>query len=125
MTLAEKQIATTTDLADTATRFKALGDPTRLRIYQFLRAQDTPVALDDDGGVRPVAGPTVGDVCCHVTGKERVTSTISEHLKELRLAGLIVMERRGKNMICAVNPAETALLGMFFTQKPDPDEVCC
>ncbi len=126
MTPAEKQItAAAADLADTATKFKALGDPTRLRIYQFLRAQNAPVAVEDDGSVRPVAGPTVGDVCCHVTGKERVTSTISEHLKELRLAGLIVMERRGKNMICAANPAETAHLGMFFTQEPEPDEDCC
>ncbi|MBC7807136.1 MAG: winged helix-turn-helix transcriptional regulator [Akkermansiaceae bacterium] len=125
MTPAEKPIDAIIDLADTATKFKALGDPTRLRIYQFLRGQDAPIAVDDDGGVRPVSGPTVGEVCCHITGRERITSTISEHLKELRLAGLIVMERRGKNMICAVNPAETILLGMFFNQEPASGEECC
>lgn len=125
MTPAEKQIEPMVDLTDTANKFKALGDPTRLRIYQFLRSQNVPIAVDDDGGVRPVSGPTVGEVCCHITGKERITSTISEHLKELRVAGLIVMERRGKNMICAVNPAETSLLGMFFHQEPISGEDCC
>lgn len=125
MTPAEKQIEPMVDLVDTASKFKALGDPTRLRIYQFLRSQNVPIAVDDDGGVRPVSGPTVGEVCCHITGKERITSTISEHLKELRVAGLIVMERRGKNMICAVNPVETSLLGMFFNQEPIPGEDCC
>lgn len=125
MTPAEKQVAVPEDLTDTASKFKALGDPTRLRIYQFLRGQDAPIAVDEDGGVRPMSGPTVGEVCCHITGRERITSTISEHLKELRLAGLIVMERRGKNMICAVNPAETSALGAFFAQEPTPGEDCC
>lgn len=122
---AEKQPAQTLDLADTAAKFKALGDPTRLHIYQFLRGQDLPIAVDEEGGVRPVSGPTVGEVCCHITGRERITSTISEHLKELRLAGLIVMERRGKNMICAVNPAETTLLATFFGQPPAAGDDCC
>ena len=125
MTPAEKQITASIDLDDTASKFKALGDPTRLRIYQFLRGQNAPIAVDEDGGVRPVSGPTVGEVCCHITGRERITSTISEHLKELRVAGLIVMERRGKNMICAVNPAETALLGMFFSREPVSGNGCC
>ncbi len=87
-----------------AAMFKALGDPTRLRIFEFLRAQCCPVAVEGDtGDVRPVAGPTVGEVCCNVTGATTITSTVSFHLKELRQAGLIKMERRGKNMICGVN----------------------
>src|SRR4051794_14951353 len=90
---------------EVATMLKALGEPTRLRVFQFLRACCCPVAVDDETGeVRPVTGPTVGEVCCHITGRERITSTISEHLKDLRIAGVIMMERRGKHMICAVNP---------------------
>ena len=69
--------------------FKALGDPTRLRIFDFLRSCCCPVAVEEGGDVRPVDGPTVGEVCCRVTGAERINSTISHHLKELRLAGLI------------------------------------
>ncbi|MBC8141191.1 MAG: helix-turn-helix transcriptional regulator [Armatimonadetes bacterium] len=128
MTPSPKQIAAPAgsgDLREIAALFKALGDPTRLRIYQFLRAQVAPIAVDESGEVRPVSGPTVGEVCCHVTGKERVSSTISEHLKELRIAGLIVMERRGKNMICAVDNAHTDILAAFFAEPPALEDDCC
>ena len=68
---------------DFTAAFKALGDPTRLRIFDFLCRQCCPVAVEDNGDVRPVLGPTVGAVCCHVTGAERINSTISHHLKGL------------------------------------------
>ncbi len=87
-----------------AAAFRALGDPTRLAIFYFLRGCATPVVVEENGDVRPVSGPTVGEVCCHVTGIDKITSTVSFHLKELRNAGLIAMEKRGKNMICCVNP---------------------
>ena len=93
-----------------AAMFKALGDPTRLRIFEFLRGCCCPVAVGEGGEVRPVVGPTVGEVCCSVTGADKITSTVSHHLKELRLAGLITVERRGKNMICGVNLEAVALL---------------
>src|SRR5688572_641864 len=98
-----------------AAMFKALGDPTRLRIFEFLRSCCGPVAVGDSGEVRPVDGPTVGEVCCQVTGVERITSTISHHLKELRQAGLITMERRGKNMICGINQEAVAALAEYMS----------
>jgi ArsR family transcriptional regulator len=94
--------------------FRALGDPTRLRIYRFLCDCCCPVALDESGDVHPVDGPTVGEVCCRIAGVGRITSTISHHLKELRLAGLITVERRGKNMICGVNRALPKALARFL-----------
>ena len=94
--------------------FKALGDPTRLRIFEFLCACCCPVAVEDSGDVRPVLGPTVGEVCCQVAGADKITSSLSFHLKELRLAGLITMERRGKNMICGVNQEAVAFLASSF-----------
>lgn len=103
---------------DAAAMFKALGDPTRLRIFEFLRACCCPVALEETGDVRPVMGPTVGEVCCHVTGAEQINSKISHHLKELRLAGLITVERRGKNMICGVNREAVAALVDFLHDQP-------
>lgn len=103
------------DPLDAAAMFKALGDPTRLHIFNFLRACCCPVAVEETGDVRPVVGPTVGEVCCHVTGAEQINSTISHHLKELRLAGLITVERRGKNMICGVNREAVAALAAYLS----------
>ncbi len=99
---------------DVAAMFKALGDPTRLHIFEFLRSCCCPVAVEESGDVRPVLGPTVGEVCCHVTGAEQINSKISHHLKELRLAGLITVERRGKNMICGVNRQAVATLAAYL-----------
>ena len=116
-----------TETADYAAMFKALGDPTRLRIFEFLSECCCPVALEDTGDVRPVLGPTVGDICCHVTGAERITSTISFHLKELRLAGLITVERRGKNMICGVNHDAVARLAAWLDRSltRTKNDACC
>jgi len=114
---------------DVAAMFKALGDPTRLRIFEFLRSCCCPVAVDEAGEVRPVSGPTVGEVCCHVTGAEQINSKISHHLKELRLAGLITVERRGKNMICGVNRAAVAALANYLndseTSNKNTGGPCC
>jgi len=107
--------------------FKALGDPTRLRIFAFLRDCCCPVAVGDTGDVRPVEGPTVGEVCCHVMpGALQINSTISHHLKELRLAGLITIERRGKNMICGVNREAVAALAAYLGERNGANQrECC
>jgi ArsR family transcriptional regulator, arsenate/arsenite/antimonite-responsive transcriptional repressor len=114
--------------SDLAAMFKALGDPTRLRIFEFLRSCCCPVAVEETGDVRPVMGPTVGEVCCQITGAEKINSTISHHLKELRLAGLITVDRRGKNMICGVNREAVAQLAAYLgNTAPETDESarCC
>ena len=103
--------------AEAAAFFKALGDPTRLRIFSFLRSccPNSEIALDEEtGAARPVQGATVGEVCCFVTGEDRITSTISHHLRELRLAGLVSVERRGKNMICRLNRDAVAQLADYL-----------
>ncbi len=102
----------------TVAMFKALGDPTRLRIFAFLREQCCAVVLEEDGSVRPVRGLTVGEVCCSILGEERITSTLSHHLKELRLAGLVQMERQGKNMICTLNREAVKALD-FYLREPE------
>lgn len=118
---------------EVAAIFKALGDPTRLQIFEFLRSRCCPVAVaEDTGEVRPILGPTVGEVCCRVTGAEQINSKISHHLKELRLAGLITVERRGKNMICGVNrDTVNALVGYLQgdtrlnLEQGENDNDCC
>lgn len=108
-----------------ADKFKALGDPTRLSIFQFLRECCEPVAVGEEGEVRRVEGPTVGEVCCSVTGANKITSTISFHLKELRTAGLITMEKRGKNMICGVDRQVLCDLAVFLSDSREPGGECC
>ena len=105
--------------------FKALGDPTRLRIFDMLRACCCPVAVGDGGEVRPVHGPTVGEVCCSVTGALQITSTVSRHLRELQLAGLITIERRGKNRVCGVNRDALPELAAYFALPPEESHDCC
>lgn len=99
---------------DISRMFKALGDPTRLHIYEFLRAQNCEVAVGNSGEVQVTCGPTAGEICCHITGEPEINSTISHHLRELRLANLITMERRGKNMICSINLDSSIILSEFI-----------
>ncbi len=110
------------EINDISVMFKALGDPTRLRIFEFLRDCCCPVAVEDTGDVRPILGPTVGEVCCQATGVDKITSSVSFHLKELRLAGLITMERRGKNMICGVNRNAVAMLAAYLTEQSTTEQ---
>jgi ArsR family transcriptional regulator, arsenate/arsenite/antimonite-responsive transcriptional repressor len=112
------------DAWDFAGMFKALGHPDRLRIFEFLCSCRYPVAVETSGDVRVVNGPTVGDVCCHITGVETISSTISHHIKELRLAGLVLVERRGKNVVCAINQAALDALSAHCTALNRPGGFC-
>src|SRR5207237_4547872 len=84
--------------------FKALGDPTRLGIFEMLRCcsgEERGVEVGEEGELRPAGSLSVGEVCCRFQGS---MSTISHHLKELRLAGLIRTEKRGRWIYCSVDP---------------------
>lgn len=108
-----------------AAAFKALGDPTRLRIVLFLRDALVSAGIAPVGAARPASmtetaeeeaegdtslpgSLTVGEIAEHLTGSDKVSSNVSHHLKELRHAGLIGMKRRGKHVFCRVE--EEALL---------------
>ena len=103
------------DFGDVSPMFRALGDPTRLKIFNFLRDRCEAVALDDHGDVHWYNGATVGEVCCHITGIDKANSNISFHLKELRVAGLVLVERRGKHSICSINLANMRRLECYFS----------
>ena len=113
------------DEIELAKACKALGDPTRARIFKFLLECSCKVAVGEDGEVRPEIGPTVGDVCCHITGIDKVTSTVSFHLKELREAGLISMERQGKYLLCGVNHQSVKMLASYFESASQMSLQCC
>ena len=110
--------------------FKALGDPTRLGIFQSLRccaAQPyapgaTGVEVDEEGQVCPAGSLSVGEVCCRIGGSN---STISHHLKELRLAGLIRMEKRGRWIYCSIDPRALGLIREFAREENASCRTAC
>jgi len=63
----------------TATLFRALADPTRVKIVNLLARSDEPVC-----------------VCEFVPAVELSQPTVSHHLKKLTEAGLLEREERGK-----------------------------
>ena len=82
--------------------FKALSNPNRLHIFLRLVSCCPPgTKCSSDAAVQRCVGELGQDLKID-------PSTISHHLKELRRSGLIRTERRGKNIICWVDP-ETVL----------------
>lgn len=89
------------------------------------------MAVEASGEVRLVLGPTFGEVCCHVAGKDKVDTSTSFHLRTMEKAGLISVEKRGRYMVCSVNAdAVAALAGYLADPEPMPcgdidGEGCC
>ena len=85
------------EVARFAEVFKALSNPNRLQIFLSLVSCCPPGTKCNysDDAVRRCVGE-LGQ------GLEIDPSTVSHHLKELRRAGLIQVERRGKNIWCWV-----------------------
>jgi ArsR family transcriptional regulator, arsenate/arsenite/antimonite-responsive transcriptional repressor len=105
----------------------ALGDPVRAHILQFLLGCCCcgSVAITKEGGVVPkTQGPSAGEICCHLTGDQKINSNISFHLKELREAGLISMERHGKYMMCSPNQEAMTKLADFFGNAKNCSNCC-
>ncbi|UCH62409.1 MAG: helix-turn-helix transcriptional regulator [Fidelibacterota bacterium] len=74
------------DIEPLATRFKALGDPNRLRlVFQLLSA-----------GPGQNVGQTAG--CCNVD-----LSVVSRHLSVLHQAGIVIREKRGKEVVYRID----------------------
>lgn len=89
--------------------FKGLSNPHRLAIFQRLMNCCEP-------GTRCCTNDAirfcVGDLG---EGLGIAASTLSHHLKELHRAGLIQMQRNGKQVECWVDPATLQQLSQFFT----------
>jgi ArsR family transcriptional regulator len=111
------------DHKEAARMFKALGDPTRLRIFDFLRSCCC-ATVGSDGEVRAFEGPTITEVAAGVLGDRRITTSLSFHLKELRNAGLIETEKRGKYVCCCVNRTALRALREYLHDHEEAEGSC-
>jgi ArsR family transcriptional regulator, arsenate/arsenite/antimonite-responsive transcriptional repressor len=118
---AKKSKKIISDGAETvAERFRAVGDATRLRILWYLRCQT--LAADQTGQEDEIStGANVTDLCRAVTGSDKLTSTFSHHLKELRHADLIGVEKDGKNRWYYLMPGAVEMLGAALLGPAAPN----
>jgi ArsR family transcriptional regulator len=91
--------------------FKALSNPNRLAIFLRLIARCPPgtsCAFDEE--IRECVGDVGQDL-----GIAR--TTVSHHVKELRRAGLLRVERRGRNIECWVDGEKVLFLADLLTGR--------
>lgn len=89
--------------------FKALSHPHRLRIFLQLFSLCRP-------GVGCCPESTVTACVGELGHPLKISpSTVSHHLKELRLSGLLRMERKGKTVACWVDPRVLRDLALLFS----------
>ncbi len=98
------------DIERYADIFKALSNPSRLRIFlRLFSCCGGPGRICALG--EQEANCCVGDLSQDLTISP---STVSHHMKELRRAELINMQRRGQKAECTLNRELLAELSKFF-----------
>ncbi len=92
-----------------AAAFAALSNPQRLRM--FIKLATACCA--------PEGGSEQGEACCRAgevgAGLELAASTASHHLKELRRAGLMHVERHGRRIDCWASQETLARMATFLS----------
>jgi len=96
-----------------STIFNALSNPHRLQIYTLLSGCCTP---GTDCTIDNITSCCVGDLGSEL---DIAASTLSHHLKELNRAGLINMQRDGKQVICSVNSEMLNDIRQYFQENTE------
>ena len=87
-------------MTNSSSAWQALGDPTRRAIFERLAKR--PLAVVELAGVLPVSRPAV-----------------SQHLKVLKDAGLVVVSRNGARRIYHVNPKAVEAMRRYLDRLWD------
>ncbi|MGM0579003.1 MAG: ArsR/SmtB family transcription factor [Myxococcota bacterium] len=99
------------DDTDLVECFRALANPHRLEVFRRLSRCCAPGTVCS---VEEAERFTVGEIG---DGLDIAPSTLSHHLRELRRAGLLRMERQGRTVMCWVEPPVLEALAAFFTPE--------
>ncbi|MES0328099.1 MAG: metalloregulator ArsR/SmtB family transcription factor [Gammaproteobacteria bacterium] len=106
----------TINLDHFASIFKALSNTHRLQIFNILTGCCEPGTLCSTDEMMSCC---VGDLDSQLN---IASSTLSHHLKELNRAGLIEMQRDGKQIVCSINPATlTEIINLFSSASSNPN----
>ena len=101
----------TIDLNRYSSMFKALSNPHRLQIFNLLTGCCEPgKACSTDEAISYCVGELDQQL-------DIASSTLSHHLKELNQAGLVNMEREGKQVFCSVSPSTLTELSDLFSAE--------
>ncbi len=108
----------TPNVDDLTECFKALSNPNRLRLLLNLTSCCAPGTRHQ---VEAGGGAYVGELAASL---DIAPSTVSHHIKELRRAGLIRVERKGRNVECWIDADVVDGLAAFFASLgPSPTKV--
>lgn len=103
----------TENVEQLAAAFAALSNPQRLRM--FIKLASTGCTSESPEG----DSDSRRGFCCATEvgeGLDLAASTVSHHLKELRQAGLMHVERRGRRIDCRASRETLDRLASFFAE---------
>lgn len=98
--------------------FQALGDPTRLAVFNCIRGCGGATGYDPETGECDAGEPNQASVCDVKCQVPCAPSTLSHHLSVLRDAGLIVTEKRGRKVYARILEPRIRQLETFFQWEP-------
>ena len=106
---------TATNIGRFSALFNALSNPHRLQIYNLLSGCCPPESRSAIGATGSCCVGDIGELL------DIAASTLSHHLKELNHAGLIDMQRDGKQIICSINTDTLDEIREYFRAQPEVD----